>query len=161
MPIYVKYGSIKGEATAAKYKDWVQVDSFQWGVGRALSMPQGGGVSKRESSTPSVSEINITKQSDPTTVDFLKEVFGTKQDNKCNIDFTRTGTMGEEEPYLQYTLTDTAVSGYSISSGGDGRPGESLSLNFTKIETKYTAYDDKGSGKPSSVTYDLTTRSVS
>lgn len=160
MPIYVKYGSIKGEATATKYKDWFEVDSFQWGVGRSISMPQGGGLSKRESSTPSVSEITVSKATDVTSTDLIKQVLGAKMDNKCNIDFTRTGTKGEEEPWLQLTLTDTAVSGFSMSSGGD-RASESVSLNYTKIEVKYTSYDDKGSGKPATVTYDLQTRAVS
>lgn len=159
MPIYVKYGSISGEVTATKWKQWVEVDSFQWGVGRSISMPSGGGTSKRESSTPTISEITVSKATDATTTSWLKEVYGTKQDNKCEVVFTRTGTKGEEEEFLHLTLTDTAVSGYSFSSGGD-RPQESLSLNFTKIETKYISYDDKGSSKPSVVTYDLTTRGV-
>jgi type VI secretion system secreted protein Hcp len=159
MPIYIKYGSIKGEVTAPKWKEWFEVDSFQWGIGRAISQPSGGGVSKRESSTPSVSEITVSKATDGASTDLLKEVLGAKMDNKVNIDFTRTGTKGAEEPWLQLTLTDTAVSGFSMSSGGD-RANESITLNYTKIEVKYTSYDDKGTAKPASVTYDLTTRGL-
>jgi type VI secretion system secreted protein Hcp len=49
------------------------------------------------------------------------------------------------------------ISSYSASSGGD-RPSESFSLNFTKIEYKYTPFDDKHkAGTPMPVTYDVTT----
>ena len=159
MPIYMKYANIKGEVTAKKWDKWFEVDSFQWGIGRSITQVGGGGISKRESSTPDVSEITVTKQTDAATTDLLKEVLGAKMDNKVQIDFTRTGQKGEEEPWLQLTLTDAAVSGFSMSSGGE-RASESLSLNYTKIEVKYTVYDDKGSAKPSTVTYDLPTRGL-
>lgn len=159
MPIYMKFGSVKGEVTAAKYKDWIELSSFQWGVGRGISMVGGGGVGTRESSTPSVSEITVTKVTDASTTDLLKNVMGAKMDAKCNLDFTRTGDKGEEIAFLQYELTDTAVSGFSMSSGGD-RPSESLSLNFTKVETKVVTIDDKGSSKPSTVTYNLLDRKL-
>src|SRR5205085_2502586 len=126
MPIYMKYANIKGEVTAKKWDKWFEVDSFQWGIGRSISQVGGGGISKRESSTPDVSEITVTKQTDAATTDLLKEALGAKMDNKVQIDFTRTGQKGEEEPWLQLTLTDTAVSGFSMSSGGE-RASESLS----------------------------------
>jgi len=122
-------------------------------------MPSGGGVGTRESSAPSISEITVSKVTDASTTDLLKNVLGAKMDLKCNIDFTRTGDKGEEMAFLQLELTDTALSGYSVSSGGD-RPSESLSLNFTKVETKVITIDDKGSSKPSSVIYNLLDRSL-
>jgi type VI secretion system secreted protein Hcp len=49
------------------------------------------------------------------------------------------------------------IDGYSVSSGGD-RPSESISMNFTKIEYKYTPFDDQHkAGTPVPVTYDLAT----
>lgn len=159
MPIYMKFGDYKGEVTAAKYKEWIEVGSFQWGVGRGISMPTGGGVGTRESSTPSVSEITVTKATDASTTDLLKNVLGAKMDTKVKFDFTRTGDKGEEMSFLHLELTDTAVSGYSVSSGGD-RPSESLSLNFTKIEYKVITIDDKGGSKPSTVTYNLLDRKL-
>src|SRR5260370_41313154 len=104
-------------------------------MGGAMREVGGGGVWTRESSRPDVSEITVTKATDAATTDLLKEGLGAKMNNKVNIDFTRTGTKGEEEPWLQLTLTDGAVSGFSMSSGGD-RANESLSFNYTKIEVK-------------------------
>jgi type VI secretion system secreted protein Hcp len=160
MAIYLQYGSIAGEVTTTGYEKYIEVQSYQWGAGRAVSMPHGGGVSKRESSDPSLSEVTFTKQLDATSTLLLQQCLVGEMDTTAKVVFTRTKAGGETEPFLQYTLTNCAITGYSVSSGGD-RPNESLSINFTKIEMKYTAYDVKGKGTPSVFTYDLETRQKS
>ncbi len=160
MAIYWQYQGIDGEVTTAPYQKWIEVNSVQLGCGRSISMPLGGGVSKRESSNPSISEITLTKDTDATSPKIFEQALVGKMDSSSKIDFVRTKTGGETEPYLQITLTNCAISGYSASSGGD-RPSESISINFTKIEYKYTKYDEKGSATPSAVTYDLETRKKS
>jgi len=60
MPIYMQYGSVPGEAAKTGHKEWIEINSFQWGVGRGISSPTGGSAD-RESSTPSVGEIVVKK----------------------------------------------------------------------------------------------------
>jgi hypothetical protein len=63
MSIYMKYGSITGDTpTAGSHTGWIQIDSFQFGVSRSFSSPTGGS-SDREGSSPSLSEIVVTKPS--------------------------------------------------------------------------------------------------
>lgn len=157
MAIYMNYKGIDGEVTTSPYAKWIELNSFQLGVGRSISVPMGGGVSKRESSNPSLSEITITKDTDSTSPKFFQEALVGKMDTDVKFAFVRTKTGGETEAYLEFTVTNCAVSGYSMSSGGD-RPSESISINFTKLEHKYTAFDVKGTGTPTAVTYDLETR---
>lgn len=146
MPIYIKYGDIKGDVTAEGHKGtegWVEVNSFQFGVGRGISSPTGGS-SDRESSAPSVSEIVVTKPMDKSSYRWLEEsLYGEGQ--AVTIDFCKTD-KGKLEVYASYTLEDCMVSGYSVNSGGD-RPSESLSLNFTKVIFNFSemgAKNDKG-----------------
>lgn len=152
MPIYVKYGSLTGDVTASGHEGWIEVNSFQWGVGRGISSPTGGS-NDRESSAPSVSEIVVTKPADIASAPLLNEAFqGEGVD--VTIDFCKTD-KGVLEVYQTYTLSETMISGFSTSSGGD-RPSESLSFNFTKIEYKFInmkAGNDAGSPYP--VSYDL------
>jgi type VI secretion system secreted protein Hcp len=56
------------------------------------------------------------------------------------LDLVQTGEA--LETYMSYELSNSLISGYSMSSGGD-RPSESVSFNFTKIEMKYTPYDNE------------------
>jgi type VI secretion system secreted protein Hcp len=145
MPIYIKYGDIKGDVTAEGHKGsdgWVEVNSFQWGVGRGISSPTGG-AADRESSAPSLSEIVVTKPMDVSSYRFLEEsLWGEGVD--VTIDFCKTD-KDKMEVYAQYKLTNCMLSGYSTSSGGD-RPTESLSLNFTKIEFVFTGMNPNNAG---------------
>jgi type VI secretion system secreted protein Hcp len=132
MPIYIKYGDIKGDVTAEGHKGtdgWVEVGSFQFGIGRGISSPTGGSVD-RESSAPSVSEIVVTKVMDKSSYRWMEESLWGEGVN-VQIDFCKTD-KDKLEVYASYKLENCMVSGYSVSSGGD-RPSESISLNFTKI----------------------------
>jgi len=152
MPIYVKYASITGDVTAAGHEKWIELNSFQWGVGRGISSPTGGSAD-RESSAPSVSEIVVTKAADSASSKLLDESLEGEGED-VTIDFCKTD-KGKLEVYISYTLTNTMISGFSLSSGGD-RPQESISFNFTKIEAKYTEMGATGAtGTPSAVTYDI------
>jgi type VI secretion system secreted protein Hcp len=152
MPIYVQYGSIKGDVTAEGHVGWIEVNSFQWGVGRGISSPTGGS-SDREASAPSVSEIVVTKPTDIATVNLLSESLeGEGQD--VTIDFCKTD-KGQLNVYLSYTLNNTMISGYSTSSGGD-RPQESISFNFTKVSCRDVSLGSKNEdGAPATVGYDI------
>jgi type VI secretion system secreted protein Hcp len=153
MAIFLKYGSIKGETTQTTHKEWIEVNSLQFGVGRGISSGVGGG-SKREASAPSVSEIVVTKTFDIASPLILKESLGGKA-VEAKIELTQTDNSGKHVAYQKYMLTGTLISGYSISSGGD-RPSESISLNFTKIDSEYLDINDKFEAKTTGhVIYDI------
>jgi type VI secretion system secreted protein Hcp len=160
MAAYLKYGDkIKGESIAEGHKGtdgWIEIGSVQWGCGRAISTPVGGS-GKREASSPSVSEITITKMMDSTSPLLAQEaLIGSALD--ATIELVETGE-DKLETFLTLKLTNCLLSGYSFSSGGD-RPSESLSINFTKIEYIYQGYDDKhkvDTKKKGSFIYDLAT----
>jgi type VI secretion system secreted protein Hcp len=159
MPIYMNYDSlaIKGDVTEDGHKDWVELNSFQWGVGRGISSPTGASAD-RESSAPSVSEITVTKASDASSAKVLNEALQ-GEGKTVIIDFCKTD-KGKLEVYMEYTLTNTMISGYSLSSGGD-RPSESISLNFTKVEYKFIPQKAEGAaGSPETVAYDIGTAKV-
>jgi type VI secretion system secreted protein Hcp len=136
MPIYLAWAdnSIKGDVSDQKYPGWIELNSFQWGVGRGITSPTGS-ESDREGSTPSVSEIVVTKDQDSASPNLFRAACGTKPVNTgktVHVAFAKTGTGGTSDTFLQFDLENTLVSGWSISSSGD-RPTESLTLNFTKV----------------------------
>jgi type VI secretion system secreted protein Hcp len=140
MAIFVKYGANNGEVTADGYEKWMEVQSIQWGVGRGISAGVGGG-SKREATAPSVSEITVTKTMDSADPWLLKNAIGGDA-QEVKIDLTQTDNDGHHVAFQKYILTNTLISGYSISSGGD-RPTISVSFNFTKFDSEYIKIDDK------------------
>jgi len=158
MAIYLKFGKMKGNVTEDGHKEWIEVDSLQWGVGRGISTPVGG-AANREASTPSVSEVVITKSMDIASTDlFMESVKGDKGE-EVKIDIVATGNP--PRVFCTYTLTNALVSGYSVSTGGD-RPSESISLNFTKLEFKYIpSLQENKQGTPVTVAFDLSKATTS
>jgi len=155
MAIYVKYTSpnITGGVTTKGYEKQFEVSSLQFGIGRGVGSPVGG-TTNREATTPSVSEIVVTKNLDEASGALVKEAYSGAGKATAVISFVRTDGGGGVT-YLELTLTNVMLSGWSISSGGD-RPTESLSLNFTKIETKIIPQNADGTpGTAYPVTYDL------
>lgn len=135
-PIYMKCDGLTKGHSSSQGSGWIELRSFQWGVGRGVSSPRdpsSGGSANRESSRPSVSEIVITKRTDVASPLFSQAALHDRGD-KCEFHFDKANTSNAQ-PYMTILLENVMISHYSLSSGGD-RPVESLTLNFTKIEYK-------------------------
>ncbi len=139
--------------TTKGFEKWIEVNSFQFGVGRAIGTAARGAAT-REASEPSISEVVISKRLDKASTKLFQDATGGDLSATVKFKFTTT-TKDKVETYLAYELTNCGLSGYSLSSGGDA-PQESLSLNFTKLMCTYTELDPKTAGTPDTVGYDLT-----
>ena len=136
MPIYIEIEGIKGNVTTQGYEEQIELNSFSWGVGRGISMITGR-TANREVSSPSISEVTVSKAMDKATPLLVQEgVIGTKG-KKVILHLVRTGGDTLEE-YMTYTLENCLISSYSVSGADGGEPGETLSLSFTSIETAYS-----------------------
>ncbi|HEY2617034.1 MAG TPA: type VI secretion system tube protein Hcp [Acetobacteraceae bacterium] len=153
MAIYMNWDKVPGDVTTQGFEKWIELTSFQWGVGRGIGSAMSGQAS-RESSIPSVSEIVVTKRMDGSSPGLWTDSVAGQLNTTVKIAFTTT-SQGATTQFLNYELTNTGLSGYSVSSGGD-MPTESLSLNFTKVVWSFTGTDPSVSGTPVTQGYDLT-----
>lgn len=152
MAIYMKYGSIKGQVSTEGFKDWIELSSLQFGVGRAVISGAGG--AGREGANPNISEIAITKRFDVASSRLYQDAVAGSFDTKVEIKLTTT-TKGKVDTYLAIELTDCGASSYMTSSEG-GTPSESMSLSFTKIMYTPSPLDVQGSPKKGAIlNYDL------
>jgi type VI secretion system secreted protein Hcp len=151
--IYMNWDGVPGDVTTQGFEKWIELTSFQWGVGRGIGSAMSGQAS-RESSIPSVSEIVVTKRMDGSSPGLWTDSVAGQLNTTVKIAFTTT-SQGATTQFLNYELTNTGLSGYSLSSGGD-MPTESLSLNFTKVVWSFTGTDPSVSGTPVTQGYDLT-----
>jgi type VI secretion system secreted protein Hcp len=150
---------IKGECTVAGHEGWITVDSFQLGVGRAITAVAGG--SDRDTSNPSFSEATVSRGTDKASPHLFLQAICGKSLGKAEVHFMQTGgSDAKGQVYLKLELTDPIISSYSMSSGGD-KPSESFSINFTKITKQYDTFTGSGkiqAGTP--VKWDLATNQV-
>lgn len=153
MAIYMNWDGVPGDVTTQGFEKWVELSSFQWGIGRGIGSAMSGQAS-REFSIPSVSEIVVTKTMDSSSPGLWTNSVAGQLNTTVKIAVTTT-SKGATTQFLLYELENTGLSGYSISSGGD-MPSKSLSLNFTKVTWTFTSLDPALAGSPKSQFYDLT-----
>jgi type VI secretion system secreted protein Hcp len=157
MPIYMSYPSIVGDVTEAGHTGWVELSTFTWNLTRNISSPTGA-AADREASSPFFTELTVGKAEDKSSALLLQEAFQGKG-QPVIIDFVRT-SQGMQSVYLTVTLDNTVVSGFQTNSGGD-RPSETVTLNFAKIQYRFTpGTDTNASGDAQVVAYDLGTATV-
>ena len=156
MAIYLKYADVNGSSTAQSHEQWITCDSITWGGGRAIGTPTGS-AKNREASMVSISEVVISKNQDNASPELLKRSYVGTDGEDFTIHLTTTSNEGVNT-IMELKLTNTLVSGFSVSSGGD-RPSESVSMNFTKIESTFhnQAVEGTEASTPFTVTYDLAT----
>ncbi len=156
MAIFCEYEGVKGNCTAEGYKDHLVCLSFNFGVGRGISM-EPGNMANREATRPSISEVTITKAADNSATALFKESVTGAAGRIVKIKFVQTGADKVTE-FMDYELTDCLISGYSISADAEGDPIENITLSFSKIMVNYNDFDKTNkSASPQRVGYDLTT----
>ena len=156
MAIYIEYEGIKGNVTAAGYKNHIAVSSLVFGVLRGISM-EPGNMSNREATCPSLSQITLKKTVDSSTVSFFKESVAGSVGKKVTIKFVHTGFDSLIE-FMSYTLDDCLVRGYSVKINDQEESQEILSLSFSKILLSHIDRDSANkSSAPVRVGYDLAT----
>lgn len=160
-PIYMKFGSIKGEVNVKGYTGDIELASLQWGASRTISSPLAGSTN-RDASAPSVSEITITKAMDKTSPLLMQEALNGPATAEVDIFFVapagmlKAGEGSQPATYAEYVLSNVMVSSYTVSSAGE-RPTESITLNFTKVVFNYFP---NGGTTPVSTSYDLAAASL-
>lgn len=104
-----------------------------------LSGSGGGGGAGKGASHASVHEITITKSFDKSSPKLASYCANGQHFKQVTIYLRKAG-----KTYATFTLSTVAISSYSVGGGGGAGKGkvgatDSMSLNFTKIEIKYTA----------------------
>jgi type VI secretion system secreted protein Hcp len=147
MPIYMNCTRnnaqvVHGTVTEKGHIGWIELQSAQFGSTASVRAP--GGVTGREASAPTITNIIVTKLQDDASTALLREsVSGAPM--RVTLHFAHINDQGQVEVYLSVTLQEALISSYSVGGGGadnSTRPTEMLSFNFTKI-----TYDHQGAGK--------------
>ncbi len=151
----MQVGNIQGGSTLKGYQNWIDVNSFSWGVSVAApNFGSGAGAGKAILSDFSWSQL--ADKSAPGL--FLDAVKGANIPT-ITFDVLNTGGNGIPAKYFEMSFTNAMITSlnYSGSSGGNG-----VDLNGTfayqAVKMTYWPIDNKGRiGSPVSASYDLST----
>ena len=156
MSIFVKYGDIQGQAEDSGHKNWMKVESMEWGINRSVASDtaiRGG----REVGSVTSSDIKIVRRADRATPKLVMEAtLGDGTDVEIHV--TQRGKGAGEETYLKYTLQNAIISGYFTAADQDQKPVEHIVISFTQFTVEFTPYDENGNPEaPELIGFDLAT----
>jgi type VI secretion system secreted protein Hcp len=125
---------IKGECTLTDFKDKIELLSFSHGVAQQITGDPSN--QKRTSGKPNHQDMTITKYVDLASCGLVDYCNQAKLIPKAILTVGQNDN-GEVIPLLVYTLTNAIVSSVSVGGGGGGKPQETITLNYSKIEWAY------------------------
>jgi len=136
---FYKIETIPGESTDDKHGGWIQILAFNHGVLREVDRDPDTG--QRQVKGTLAKDLNIIKRVDKSSpLLFLQAVSGQPM-AEHKISFVGPNSAGERKQYLQVTLSNVLVKGYSISGATEGaneKPVEEVTLAYDKIQWTYT-----------------------
>lgn len=139
---------IKGECILNGYTNKIEILSYSHGVAQQITGDASN--QKRTSGKPNHQDFTVTKYVDLASCSLI---------NNCNgatVIPTVKVTVGQNEAgnvnaYLVYTLTNALVSSISVGGGGGGKPQETVTFNYTKVQWDYkqqkTSVSDAGNAQ--------------
>ncbi len=133
--------SFKGESLDDKFPATIEILSFSLGVSNSGSGAVGGGsgVSKAN-----FSDLSVQKHVDKSSPNFFITCANGAHIDKAILHVRKAGENPQE--YLTITMEEVFVASFSHGgSDGAGLPMDSASLNFSKIEFKYSPQKKDGS----------------
>ncbi|MBX2808897.1 MAG: type VI secretion system tube protein Hcp [Cellvibrionaceae bacterium] len=155
MSIFMLLEGIRGESSDNFHKEWIDVESIEWRVGRQITS-RTSTRGDRESSNPEFSELLLFKRIDiATPYIFLESCCG--RGKTIIIECTKTGAGNGSDVYMQYRLENAVISRYNmcVKSTRNKRPMEAIKISFKRLEQRYISYgEDNVAGAPIAVGYD-------
>ena len=160
MSYFLKTDQIKGAASAQNHKDWIEIDSFDFGTSHSIHTKTGIEFD-RQVGSHNISELVLTKKLDSSSPYLFQYACTSKPVG--NVTFDACNSADGSNNYLRYTLKNVLISHYDISGAetidNNSKPMETIHLNFTSLEMQYTAYDEHNRAQsPIASGYDLSTR---
>lgn len=141
---YIKFDGIDGEFQDKDHKNWSVLESFSQVIHKA-----GGGKtgSSRRGGDVQFEDIQVHKEVDKSSPKLGEAIAKGKVFAKVEIHITASYTDAGRVTYYSYELKNVQVSSYQVGGSSEGRPHESMSLNFEEIKCTYTECDNAGKKK--------------
>lgn len=138
--MFLRIGTLKGEAKDSKHKEKIDILAWSWGMSNSGSAHVGGGAGAGK---VNVQDISVTKYVDKCTPPLLLACCkGTHYDD-AELIVRKAGDNPVE--YIKITMTEVLITAVSTGgSGGEDRLTENVTLNFAKVKFDYVPQDDKG-----------------
>ncbi len=144
--MFLKLDGIEGESQDDKFKDWIEVHSWNWGVHQAHTAHTGVG---RGHSKASFQELHVSKSLEKSSVKAFKGCAKGDHIKKAKLVVRKAGGDNPLD-YFTIEMDDILVTnvGWSGHGGGGGHSqvAETLAISFAKFKVIYKLQSKTGGG---------------
>jgi type VI secretion system secreted protein Hcp len=132
--MFLELDGLKGESKDKVHKEKIDVLAWSWGASNSGSAHVGGGAGAGK---VNVQDLSLTKYVDKASPDLLLACCNGKHYPTATLTVRKAGEQPLE--YMIIKMADLLVTSVSTGgSGGEDRLTENVTLNFAKVEFKYT-----------------------
>ncbi len=166
---YLKIDTVEGESEDAAHQGWIDVLSFSWGVSQpAFKMAIGVGAGTG-SARAAFKPLTIIKQVDKASPLLFRQSANGRRIPSATLEVVlrlegdRAGHVLYAYKFEEILVTSVSVSGETsddtgaatdrpsasaTTGGGDDRPLESVTLNYSRMQVTYTGIQPDGTAAP-------------
>jgi len=138
--MFLKLGTIKGEAKDSVHKGEIDVLAWSWGASNSGNAHVGGGAGAGK---VNVQDLSFTKFVDVSSPDIFLHCCNGKHITEATLIVRKAGENPLE--YIKITMSDLMITSMSTGgSGGEDRLTENVTLNFAKVQINYIEQTEKG-----------------
>jgi len=135
--MFLKIDGINGEAKDKSHGKEIDVLAWTWGMGNHGSAHVLGGAG---SGKVSVQDVQVTKYVDTASPKLMKACCSGAHYPTALLTVRKAG--GTPVEYIKIKMEEVFIT--LVSTGGEDRLTENVSLNFSKVNVDYTPQGDKG-----------------
>lgn len=119
--MFFKLDGIPGESDTVGFENQIEIDSFSFGVTKAKDKPA------------SFSDVNVTRQSDTASPEFMFRAASGAAIPSGILSVRRTGGDGNSFTYLKYCFTNLRVTSFSQGASSSSRAAENIGLSYSTV----------------------------
>ena len=138
---FLRIDGVSGESLDSKHKGEIEVESWSWGESNPAQPGGGGGGGAGK---VQIQDLVFTSRFSKASPQLILACASGKHFKDAVLTARKAG-KGQQE-FLTFSLSDVLVSAYQTGgAGGDVLPGDSVALNFSKIQVEYKPQNPDGS----------------
>ncbi|OGT49735.1 MAG: hypothetical protein A3F17_06140, partial [Gammaproteobacteria bacterium RIFCSPHIGHO2_12_FULL_41_15] len=132
MTIYMKIEGVQGGVSAKAHENWIELDSMFFSVHQPVANKVGRS-GDRVTGSPSLGFIEITKQTDPSSIYLLTNLLSKRSFDKVEVHFC--STQNTLDPYIFYEFSNVLIGDYfEGASSLYHMPREVMTLHFAQLK---------------------------
>lgn len=138
--MFLKIAEIPGESVDSTHKDTMDILAWSWGMSQSGTTHNGPGAGAGK---VNVQDVSVTKYVDIASPLLMLYCSNGKHIPEATLTVRKAGETPLE--YMIIKMKDAIITSVSTGgSGGEDRLTENVSLNFAKVEFKYTGQTTTG-----------------